>query len=281
MTIEDQIQQIHKMKGLVEEDNKDKIGPAIVPVISQQQQQSNNNVNIISSNASIQQLPSNSKIISKMPQLPSISSGINQQPRAYLPPQPTLAHHPNLMQNLNPAMMNLYPGMPTHPNLMQQHSIAGNHHPLPPNLPPHFMPHAPGHLPVPPLPEHQLLSGGMMNNELEPAHKKQRIEGNLLPEEEWLATHSGNLTLTVNVPNMPDKPELNMNGQCLSITLNLTDMVSVIKNKINEQIGLAPGKQKLQYEGIFIKDSNTLAYYNMSDSSILQLALKERGGRKK
>ena len=116
---------------------------------------------------------------------------------------------------------------------------------------------------------------------IEPATKKQRTEDSLIPEEEFLASHSGTLSLNISVPNMPEKPELNLNGQTLAVTLNLTDMVSVIKSKINEQLGLAPGKQKLQYEGIFIKDSNTLAFYNMLEGSIIQLALKERGGKKK
>lgn len=30
-----------------------------------------------------------------------------------------------------------------------------------------------------------------------------------------------------------------------------------------------------------MKDSNTLAYYNMIDNAIIQLQLKERGGKKK
>lgn len=34
-------------------------------------------------------------------------------------------------------------------------------------------------------------------------------------------------------------------------------------------------------QGIFIKDSNSLAYYNVTPTSIVQLQLKERGGRKK
>lgn len=34
-------------------------------------------------------------------------------------------------------------------------------------------------------------------------------------------------------------------------------------------------------QGIFIKDSNSLAYYNMNNGATIHLALKERGGRKK
>ena len=32
---------------------------------------------------------------------------------------------------------------------------------------------------------------------------------------------------------------------------------------------------------MFIKDTNTLAYYNVGNGAIMQLQLKERGGRKK
>jgi splicing factor 3A subunit 1 len=44
---------------------------------------------------------------------------------------------------------------------------------------------------------------------------------------------------------------------------------------------MPPGKQKLVYNEIFIKDSNSLGYYNMMNGSIINLHLKERGGRKK
>lgn len=43
------------------------------------------------------------------------------------------------------------------------------------------------------------------------------------------------------------------------------------------------GKQKLQYEGIFIKDSNSLDYYNMAMASgaVIHFTLKKRGSQKK
>lgn len=40
-------------------------------------------------------------------------------------------------------------------------------------------------------------------------------------------------------------------------------------------------KHTTVFQGIFIKDSNSLAYYNMANGAIIHLALKERGGRKK
>lgn len=306
ISIEEQIQQIHKMKGLVEEDGRDKIGPAMVPSTSSNTQSSSNNNhhNIINTNATIQMPPSNQMIMNKQqmnkmhPQLnqqinqqlnQQINQQINQQQQRFvMPPQPPpqmpqmSAHHMNaaaqfapppmnpMMQHLYPPHLHHHPQAMHHPNLLPPQA---NQPPLPPNLQHAFHMHA-----QPPAPP---IDTPTIEHIQEPPTKKQRTEDSLIPEEEFLASHSGSLTLNISVPNLADKPELNMNGQTMTVTLNLTDMVSVIKSKINEQIGLAPGKQKLQYEGIFIKDSNTLAYYNMIEGSVIQLALKERGGKKK
>lgn len=115
----------------------------------------------------------------------------------------------------------------------------------------------------------------------EPTSKKLKTEDSLMPEEEFLRRNKGPVSIKVQVPNMQDKTEWKLNGQVLVFTLPLTDQVSVIKVKIHEATGMPAGKQKLQYEGIFIKDSNSLAYYNMANGAVIHLALKERGGRKK
>lgn len=50
----------------------------------------------------------------------------------------------------------------------------------------------------------------------------------------------------VATPILTDKPEWNLNGQMLNITLPLQETVAVIKTKIHELTGMPPGKQKLQ-----------------------------------
>ena len=55
--------------------------------------------------------------------------------------------------------------------------------------------------------------------------------------------------------------------------------VGWLKNAFSSQIINTIVRFVLQ--GIFIKDSNSLAYYNVTPASIVQLQLKERGGRKK
>ncbi|KRX91335.1 Splicing factor 3A subunit 1, partial [Trichinella pseudospiralis] len=116
-----------------------------------------------------------------------------------------------------------------------------------------------------------------------PAKRTKTFEEQLKPEEEWLNKFSdhGPINITVVFPVSAEKPEWNLNGQSVSYSLNLTDPVSAIKGKIQETTSMPASKQKLSFENIFIKDANTLAYYNMLDGSTIQLQLKERGGRKK
>merc|ERR1719474_70053 len=111
--------------------------------------------------------------------------------------------------------------------------------------------------------------------------KRQRTEENLIPEGEFLARNISPVSFKVIVPQMPDKPEWKLEGQMLTLTLQLTDTVNTIKQRIMEELGMPQGKQKLQHENIFLKDANSLAYYNITPGTMLNLQLKERGGRKK
>ena len=82
-------------------------------------------------------------------------------------------------------------------------------------------------------------------------------------------------------PAQSDKSEWKLSGQMVNLTLPLSDSVSVIKAKLHEETGMPPGKQKLQLDALFLKDANTLAYYNLRPGMVIALQIKERGGRKK
>ncbi|XP_033118557.1 splicing factor 3A subunit 1-like [Anneissia japonica] len=157
---------------------------------------------------------------------------------------------------------------------------------LPSSGPQGFMQGRPVGMPQPPMGMQMVRQPGppppqarMMQDE--PPAKKQKTEESLIPEDQFLATNPGQVTFRVQLPNVPDKPEWKLAGQIVTMTLPLTDSVSVIKAKLMDDLNMPVGKQKLQYEGLFIKDSNSLAYYNMSAGSIVQLQVKERGGRKR
>jgi len=170
--------------------------------------------------------------------------------------------------------------------------------PPPGSFPPHIMnpmgPPPPGSFP-PMMP--RMGSGGMMPPgfppmnlmrerpdppEGQPPSKKQKVDGRLEPEKDWLEKHPGTLLVVVQVPNMPDKPQWNLNGQLERIQVVMSDKVTSLKEKVSEKLGGMPSnKQKLKSEIGFWKDNKTLAYYNASNGMVLELGIKERGGRKK
>jgi splicing factor 3A subunit 1 len=112
-----------------------------------------------------------------------------------------------------------------------------------------------------------------------PPAKKQKIEPpviltseGLLPESDFLARHKDPVSLEIR---QADGGPLSLSGLDLSLT------VSGLKEQIAQQTGLTAGKQKLTTStGLVMKNSVTLAYYNLVSGSVLSLSTKERGGRK-
>jgi len=150
--------------------------------------------------------------------------------------------------------------------------------PMPPmHMPPPFPP-PPGFPmaahPPPPPPED------------EPYSKRQRTEeAQLIPEAQFLAKYDKGVPITINVevPNEePEKPEWKLNGQMITIQVNLKDTATTIKEKVKNAIGVPPNKQKLKASNLpFMKDKETVAAYNLLNGATLSLGIKERGGKKK
>uniref|UniRef100_A0A182P2N1 Splicing factor 3A subunit 1 n=1 Tax=Anopheles epiroticus TaxID=199890 RepID=A0A182P2N1_9DIPT len=210
ITLEAQIHQIHKVKGLIPDEEKEKIGPKPVPV---------------------------------------------------------------------PPMMMMAMGPPPF-------AVGTYVPPLAPHGAPQLPPGAPGGPPVVPDPQQQqqLVAGHDMGQSMdEPPNKKSRTEDNLVEESVFLQRHggAGPITVQVQCPNMTEKNDWKLNGQTLSLTVNLTDTISSVKAKVQTETGMPPAKQKIFYDGMFFKDNNTIAYYNLMNGVTVALQLKERGGRKK
>jgi len=191
---------------------------------------------------------------------------------AILPPRPLMPPPQGIIITPMPP-----PGPPPH-------MLAIPRPPMPPVIGPPGAPFVPTLHPIAPPSAPSMISGIKTSapaSDDEPTPKKQKTEDSLIPEQEFISKNKGPVTFRVQVPVVSDKPEWKLNGQVLAFTLPIIDMVSVIKAKIHESIGMPPGKQKLQLEGMFIKDSNTLAFYNIASNSVVSLQIKERGGRKK
>jgi len=292
ITIEDQIAVIHKVQGLVADDEKEKIGPAMpkvppepmaIPKTSAPPSVQTPAVaapppprSPATSTTPAPNVPPMSK-----PPLPPVQPPLDPVP---IPPKPPMANV--VPVPVPPGMVMM--GQPAPPG----QGVLGPRPPMavPPVVRPPFMPG----IPMPPVmqpvipppvkpapPPAPTRTHAADPTDDEPASKRSKMEDQLMTEHEFLAQNKGPVTFQVQVPNMLDKSEWKLGGQSFTVTLPLTDTVSVIKAKMFDELGMPAGKQKLQLDGMFMKDSNTLAFYNFTPKCVVQLQVKERGGRKK
>ncbi|KAK3235734.1 hypothetical protein CYMTET_54086, partial [Cymbomonas tetramitiformis] len=112
-----------------------------------------------------------------------------------------------------------------------------------------------------------------------PRKAEQKV---LIPAEDFAAQHPGELSILVEVfiaegggpSTAPRQVELTMPS--------VESSVQEAKAALAAKVGIAANKQKLcTASGGFLRDGDTLAYYNISPGSTVQLSMKERGGRKK
>jgi len=286
ITIEDQIAVIHKVQGLVADEEKEKIGPAMpklppepapVPRVSAP-------ATVQTSSVAAPPPPPSTAVSTTAPNAAPVSKP--PLPPVQPPPAPSKVPVANVMPVPMPPGMVMMP-QPT----PQGQGVLGPRPPLavPPVVRAPFMPG----IPMPPVMQPPVVPPPVKptppaapprpptDTDDEPPAKRSKTEDQLVPENDFLAQHKGPVTFQVQVPNMLDKSEWKLGGQSFTITLPLTDTVSVIKAKMYDELGMPAGKQKLQLDGMFMKDSNTLAYYNFTPMCVVQLQVKERGGRKK
>ncbi|KAF0897915.1 hypothetical protein E2562_001623 [Oryza meyeriana var. granulata] len=226
----------------------------------------------------------------------------NAMPYPATPPQPHLMQGvPHMMPTMHPPPPPPVPGQP------QVIRMPGSMGPMPTNIPPPppgqnpFMPGPPRPYSMPPPPLMPTMA--TMINPIgiphaqpplppqppaeeqpplpdEPEPKRPRTDdASLIPAEQFLAQHPGPAQISVSVPNLD---EGNLRGQVLEIAVqSLSDTVGSLKEQIAGELQLPANKQKLSVRTSFLKDNLTLAYYNIGPGVVINLTLRERGGRKK
>eukprot|EP01103_Thecamoeba_quadrilineata_P011189 TRINITY_DN261_c0_g1_i2.p1 TRINITY_DN261_c0_g1~~TRINITY_DN261_c0_g1_i2.p1 ORF type:complete len:648 (+),score=173.68 TRINITY_DN261_c0_g1_i2:453-2396(+) len=199
-------------------------------------------------------------VVAKAGPVPAVQKQLPQPPLPNAPPRGMMGVGPGI---INPYMM----GAP-----QQSRGI------LQPPIPNMDMSMAmgvgmPGMNPLMPLPTDD-----------EPLHKKQKLgegssSGFLQSEDEFLASCEPRLSVQVQIPQV-DKSPWSLQGQLLSIDMDIKDTVAILKEKIKDSVGIPANKQNLKAPGLsFFKDQKSLAFYNLRPETIVNLNVKGRGGR--
>ncbi|GAA98213.1 uncharacterized protein L969DRAFT_85848 [Mixia osmundae IAM 14324] len=143
----------------------------------------------------------------------------------------------------------------------------------------------PGMAPPQPLPPISLAPGGYSYGQIRPAvdpavgqpdAKRRKMPGQVYPEAEWLRLHPEPITVSVQLPTLPDKPEWHCDGSVLQLSdIPLTLLAGTLRDRIQEKIGMPTGRQKLSLGARILQANITLAALNLDSYDVLTLALKE------
>ena len=90
------------------------------------------------------------------------------------------------------------------------------------------------------------------------------------------------IVLNISIPIDDSNPSWQLNGQNISISVNVMDQIKVLKQQLSQNHlgGMPINKQQLKNSaGVFLKDALTFAYYNIGNNAILEFVPKKRGRR--
>lgn len=101
-------------------------------------------------------------------------------------------------------------------------------------------------------------------------------------EEDWLNMHPAPITVSIQLPSAPEKPEWNLDGSIISLAdLPLTLLVSSLRDRITSHLStdsstsVPASRIKISFRGKVLANANTLASYNMDDDDLLIMTLRE------
>lgn len=105
----------------------------------------------------------------------------------------------------------------------------------------------------------------------------------LISEKQWAQMHSGPVPIHIQIPSEGGDVKWGFHGQILQLSVEMKNSIGDVKQQLSEILGGMPvSKMKLKnITHSVMKDSNSLAFYNVSPASIVELAIRERGGRRK
>jgi len=123
--------------------------------------------------------------------------------------------------------------------------------------------------------------GGQDDTMIPPAKRQRMVKlpgGALYPEQDWIAMHPHPISLQVQLPNDPSKPEWKLDGSVAVIPdLPMTLLVTTLRDRIKQATGsaLPASKMRISYMGKMLTNASSIGSYNLEDEDLLVLAVSD------
>ncbi|KAI0831079.1 Pre-mRNA splicing factor PRP21 like protein-domain-containing protein [Trametes gibbosa] len=120
-----------------------------------------------------------------------------------------------------------------------------------------------------------------------PPAKRQRVAklpgGAFYPEQDWISMHPHSISLRVQLPSEPSRPEWKFDGTEVTIPdLPLNLLVSTLRDRILQHTGSTVGASKIRlaYEGKMLPNMHTIAAYNLEDEDLIVVSVRDEKKKK-
>lgn len=109
--------------------------------------------------------------------------------------------------------------------------------------------------------------------------KVEKLAFGQYTEVDWLSLHPHPISISVQLPVMPDKPEWKLDGSVIPLDgimvhTSFADMRERIKRAINAELPIS--RLQITYEGKVMSNATTLAGMNIGEGDLLGLSVKKR-----
>ena len=99
-------------------------------------------------------------------------------------------------------------------------------------------------------------------------------------EEDFIVGKKMEFVLPIQLPSLGEKYGGKLTGQVIRVNVKLTDKISMVKAKVQAEVGIGPGKQTIKVGATTLNNVNSLAFYNICEGKSAVLTEKTRGGKR-
>lgn len=143
---------------------------------------------------------------------------------------------------------------------------------------------------APPQPDHQggqtrpreeEATGDQQQNQ-QPSAKRAKVdklEFGLYNEIDWQSLHPEPITLSVQLPIYPEKPEWKLNGSVIDIPdVPVTTLFSTVRDRIKKVLDaeLPISRMRIEYNGKVMNNQSSLASLNIGEGDMVVMSLKKK-----